>query len=80
MQCISVTVNRVLEKHVSVFRVEVNQETNIKQTTSRALKMNATCSSETSVDFHQITWSYIPEDRTLRTQILYICSKCFSLL
>jgi hypothetical protein len=25
----------------------------------------AICSSETSVDFHQTTWRYIPEDRTL---------------
>jgi hypothetical protein len=29
------------------------------------LKMEATCSSETSVNFHRATWRYIPEDRTL---------------
>jgi hypothetical protein len=32
---------------------------------SSTLKMAATCSSETSVDFQRITWRYIPEDRTL---------------
>jgi hypothetical protein len=32
---------------------------------SSTLKMEATCSSETSVDFHRISWRYIPEDRTL---------------
>jgi hypothetical protein len=29
------------------------------------LKMESTCSSETSVDFKRTTWPYIPEDRTL---------------
>jgi hypothetical protein len=29
------------------------------------LKMNATCYSETSVDFQQTTWRYIPEEITL---------------
>jgi hypothetical protein len=29
------------------------------------LKMEAVCSSETSVDFHWIAQCYIPEDRTL---------------
>jgi hypothetical protein len=28
-------------------------------------KMEVTCSSETSVDFQQATWHYIPADRTL---------------
>jgi hypothetical protein len=28
---------------------------------SLALKMDATCSSETSVDFHRTAWRYIPE-------------------
>jgi hypothetical protein len=32
---------------------------------SSTLKMKATCSSKTSVDFQQ-TWQYIREDRTLR--------------
>jgi hypothetical protein len=32
---------------------------------SSNLKMEATCSSVTSVDFHRTTWHYIPEDRTL---------------
>jgi hypothetical protein len=30
-----------------------------------ALKMDVTCSSETSVNFQQTTWGYILEDRTL---------------
>jgi hypothetical protein len=29
------------------------------------LKMEVTCSTETSVDFQRTTWRYIPEDRTL---------------
>jgi hypothetical protein len=29
------------------------------------LKMEATCSLETSVDFQRTTWCYIPEDSTL---------------
>jgi hypothetical protein len=33
---------------------------------SSALKMEATCSSETSVDFQRAKRCYIPEDRTLR--------------
>jgi hypothetical protein len=33
---------------------------------SSTLKMEATCSSEISVDFQRITRRYIPEDRTLR--------------
>jgi hypothetical protein len=32
---------------------------------SPTLKMEATCSSETSVDFQRTTWCYIPEDSTL---------------
>jgi hypothetical protein len=28
--------------------------------------MEATCSSETSVDFQRITWRYIPEDSSLQ--------------
>jgi hypothetical protein len=32
---------------------------------SSKLKMEATCSSETSVDFQRTTWSYFPEDRSL---------------
>jgi hypothetical protein len=32
---------------------------------SSALKMEATCSSETSFDFHRTTWCYIREDRIL---------------
>jgi hypothetical protein len=32
---------------------------------SSTLKMEATCSSETSVDFQQTTQCYIPEDRAL---------------
>jgi hypothetical protein len=36
---------------------------------SSTLKMEATCSSETSVDFQQATLHYIPEDRTLHTHL-----------
>jgi hypothetical protein len=32
---------------------------------SSTLKMEATCSSKTSLDFQQATWCYIPEYRTL---------------
>jgi hypothetical protein len=35
------------------------------------LKMEATCSSETSVDFHRTTLSYIPEERTLQNLTSY---------
>jgi hypothetical protein len=37
---------------------------------SSTLKMEALCSSETSVDFQRTTWHYTPKDNTLR--------KCFS--
>jgi hypothetical protein len=30
-----------------------------------ALKMEVTCSSETSADFQQTTWCYIPDNRTI---------------
>jgi hypothetical protein len=36
----------------------------------RPPKMDATCSSETSVDFKQTTWRYIPRDRTLQEPLL----------
>jgi hypothetical protein len=32
---------------------------------SLTLKMEATLPSEASVDFHRITWRYIPDDRSL---------------
>jgi hypothetical protein len=31
-----------------------------------ALKMEAICSAETSIDFQQTAWRYIPEDGTLQ--------------
>jgi hypothetical protein len=34
---------------------------------SSALKIEAICSSETSIDFHGTSRSYIPKDRTLHT-------------
>jgi hypothetical protein len=34
---------------------------------SSTLKMEAICSSETSVEFQPTTWRYIPEESTLRT-------------
>jgi hypothetical protein len=33
---------------------------------SSAIKIEVTCSSETSADFQRTTWRYIPEDRTLQ--------------
>jgi hypothetical protein len=39
---------------------------------SSALKVEVACSSETSVDFQQATWHYIPQDRT-HHQILSLC-------
>jgi hypothetical protein len=36
---------------------------------SSTLKMEKICSSETLVDFHRITWCYIPEHRTFRVQL-----------
>jgi hypothetical protein len=38
---------------------------------SSTLKMEAICSSETSVDFQRTTWRYIPEDRTLHMYNLF---------
>jgi hypothetical protein len=36
------------------------------------LKMEGTCSSETSVDFQRTTLLYIPETRTLQIQISFL--------
>jgi hypothetical protein len=36
---------------------------------SPTLKMEASCSYETSVDFQWIAWRYMPEDRTLRNNL-----------
>jgi hypothetical protein len=50
---------------------------------SLTLNVEATCSSETSVDFQQATWCYIPQDRTLHNhrcvlvhvgKVLQICT------
>jgi hypothetical protein len=43
---------------------------------SSTLKMEATCSSETSVDFQLTTRRYIPEDRALNNKTLY-CTQVF---
>jgi hypothetical protein len=43
---------------------------------SLALKMEATCMFETSVDFQQTTWHYIPENRTVAKNI---CHSVFQL-
>jgi hypothetical protein len=37
---------------------------------SSTLKMDATCSFETSVDFQRTTWRYIPEYRTLYRRVV----------
>jgi hypothetical protein len=42
---------------------------------SCTLKMEATCSSETSVDFQRSTWRYIPEDRTLQQTPVILLAK-----
>jgi hypothetical protein len=49
-----------------IFRVEeyIMQETRVKQVASMTLKMEATRSSEASVDFKQTTPCFIPEDGT----------------
>lgn len=44
---------------------------------SLTLKMKVTCSCETSIDFQQTTWCYIPEDRilnwrTVRHNVFYV--------
>jgi hypothetical protein len=68
--------NYVPEEHVaSIFRVEKNakQESGLKAggklvsclAYSSILKMKATCSSETSVDFQRTLWCCIPEDKAL---------------
>jgi hypothetical protein len=48
-----------------------HEKTHMKHIASRAhstsLKMEATCSSETSADFQQTTGRYIPEDRILHS-------------
>jgi hypothetical protein len=41
-------------------------------TYSSTLKMEATCSSETSVDFQPSIWRYNPEYRTLRNHQIQI--------
>jgi hypothetical protein len=35
------------------------------------LKLEATCSSETSVDFQRTRWRYISEDGTLQSKVLW---------
>jgi hypothetical protein len=37
------------------------------------LKKEATCSSETSVDFDRTTRRYVPEDITLRKLVMFVC-------
>jgi hypothetical protein len=56
----------------SIFRVEVNSARNnllarwfLAELISSTLKMEAICSSETSVDTQRTTLRYIPEDGTL---------------
>jgi hypothetical protein len=63
--------------------LKVNWQTELSY--SSTLKMKVTCSSETSVDFQQTEWHYIPEDRTLhnhhcenvKSYILYHCPREF---
>jgi hypothetical protein len=44
----------------------VSQARNQRESRWQADEMEATCSTETSVDFQRTTRRYIPEDRTLR--------------
>jgi hypothetical protein len=44
---------------------------------SSTLKMEAKCSSETSVDFQRTTRHYIPEDRTLQICVKLQLNDCF---
>jgi hypothetical protein len=39
------------------------------------LKMEATSSSETSVDFHWTTWCYIPEDKIVQKILTFSASR-----
>jgi hypothetical protein len=39
---------------------------------SSSLKMEVTCSSETSVDFQWTTWCYIPEERILQLFAIHL--------
>jgi hypothetical protein len=58
----------VSEEHVaSIFMVErISQARNQRESSSLTLNMEATCSSETSVDFQtDYTALYIPEDKIL---------------
>jgi hypothetical protein len=65
----------VSEEHIaSVFRVEkISSARNQRESrlcSSLALKMEAICSSETSVDTQRTTQLYIPEDVTLQCSSL----------
>jgi hypothetical protein len=87
--CCPVKVNDVSEEHVTfIFRVEeeAKEETSMKHSASYAcfvlcssfdhsftLKVEAVCSSETSIDFHRTTRRYIPEDRARLFVILQLC-------
>jgi hypothetical protein len=43
------------------------------------LKMEATFSSKTSVDFRRTTWCYIPEDRTLHNHCCENLKSCIGM-
>jgi hypothetical protein len=47
---------------------------------SSTLKMEVTCSSGMSVDFHHNTWRYIPEDRTLQSHCCENLKSCICLM
>jgi hypothetical protein len=47
------------------------QQTEQTMAYSMTLKMEEICSSQMSVDFHQTTWHYIPEDRTVQGFLLH---------
>jgi hypothetical protein len=69
LPCSPLKVNRRFEEifrlHFQARRKRISSFTLVSCSAySSTLKMEATCSSETSVDFHRTTRSYIPEVRT----------------
>jgi hypothetical protein len=52
-------------RRISQARIQCESRTGSCADYSSTLKMEATCSFETSVDFQATTWRYIPEDRNL---------------
>jgi hypothetical protein len=73
-QCSQLIVNR---RFRGTFRLHLPSR---KQKTSSALKMEATCSSETSVDFQRTARRYIPEDRILHVILTHLITETYFLI